>query len=158
VFIRLWVNIVALLAVVLLVPGIRVDNFQTALLAALALGLANTFLRPALIAFTLPINILSLGFFTLLINGFLFFLVSRIVPGFVVLSFWNAVWGALAFSIFNFILNLLLKPSGSIKTRFFYKAGGRTRGQTSGQSRRDNVIDIEGKVDEGADDKHALPH
>ena len=151
--IRLWANIIALLAVVLLVPGIRVDNFQTALLAALALGLANTFLRPALIAFTLPINILSLGFFTLLINGFLFFLVSRIVPGFVVLSFWTAVWGALAFSIFNFILNLLLKPSSRIETRF-YKAGSRTRGQT----RRDNVIDIEGKVDKGNDDKNALPH
>jgi putative membrane protein len=151
VIIRLWANIIALLAVVLLVPGIRVDNFQTALLAALALGLANTFLRPALIAFTLPINILSLGFFTLLINGFLFFLVSRIVPGFVVLSFWNAVWGALAFSIFNFILNLLLKPQGSIKTNtgFFYRAGSRTRGQT----RRDNVIDIEGKVDKSNEDK-----
>jgi putative membrane protein len=144
----LWVNIIALLAVVLLVPGIRVDNFQTALLAALALGLANTFLRPVLIAFTLPINILSLGFFTLIINGFLFFMVSRIVPGFLVMSFWTAVWGALAFGIFNFILNLLLKPSGMVKTRF-YGAGSRTQAQP----RRDNVIDIEGKVDEGNGDK-----
>jgi putative membrane protein len=156
VIIRLWANIIALLAVVLLIPGIRVDNFQTALLAALALGLVNTFLRPALIALTLPINILSLGFFTLIINGFLFFMVSRIIPGFIVLSFWNAVWGALAFSIFNFILTILLKPSGGIKTGFFYRAGRGTRGQTRGQARRDNVIDIEGRVDEGNDDKKPL--
>jgi putative membrane protein len=139
-FIRWWGNIVALLAVVLLVPGIHVDRFQTALLAALALGLVNAFLRPVLLAVTLPLNILSLGFFTLLVNGFLFFLVSRIVPGFVVTSFWNAVWGALAFSIFSFILNLMIKPSGKIDTQF-YKAGN------TGKSRRDNVIDVEGKVE-----------
>ncbi|MFA6384890.1 MAG: phage holin family protein [Candidatus Omnitrophota bacterium] len=139
-FIRWWVNIVALLAVVLFVPGIHVDKFQTALWAALCLGLVNAFLRPLLIAFTLPLNILSLGFFTLLINGFLFFLVSRIVPGFIVMSFWNAVWGALAFSIFSFILNLLVKPSGKIDHP------RRNRGD-AGNTRRDNVIDVEGKVE-----------
>jgi putative membrane protein len=139
-FVRWWVNIIALLAVVLLVPGIHVDKFETALLAALALGLVNAFLRPALIAFTLPLNVLSLGFFTLLINGFLFLLVSRIVPGFAVTSFWNAVWGALAFSIFSFILNLLVKPPGKPGARF-------GRGGNAGGTRRDNVIDIEGKVE-----------
>jgi putative membrane protein len=139
-FIRWWVNIIALLAVVLLVPGIHVDKFTTALWASLALGLVNAFLRPALFAVTLPLSILSLGFFTLLINGSLFFLVSRVVPGFTVTSFWNAVWGALAFSIFSFILNLMIKPSGRIDTRFY-------KSKDTGGTRRDNVIDVEGKVE-----------
>ncbi|MFA5100196.1 MAG: phage holin family protein [Candidatus Omnitrophota bacterium] len=139
-FVRWWVNIIALLAVVLLVPGIHVDRFLTALLAALCLGLVNAFLRPLLIWLTLPLNILSLGFFTLLINGFLFFLVSRIVPGFVVVSFWNAIWGALAFSIFSFILNLMINPSCGVNTRSY-------KTKDTGKPRRDDVIDVEGKVE-----------
>jgi putative membrane protein len=149
-FIRWWVNIIALLAVVLLVPGIHVDKFETALMAAFALGLVNAFLRPLLVAFTLPLSILSLGLFTLLINGLLFFLVSRIVPGFVVLSYWNAVWGALAFSIFSFILNLLIHPSGRINVRSH-------RGSAAQRPRRDNVIDVEGTVEGSDENKKSLP-
>jgi putative membrane protein len=140
-FIRWWVNTIALLAVVMLVPGIHVDKFQTALLAALVLGLVNAFLRPLLIVFTLPLNIISLGFFTLIINGSLFLLVSRVVPGFGVASFWTAVWGSLWFSFFSFILNLLIKPSGRVDIHSF-----RTDAKRSDHP-RSNVIDVEGKVE-----------
>ncbi len=149
-FIRWWVNVIALLGVVLFIPGIHVDKFQTALLAALVLGLVNAFLRPMLIAFTMPLTILSLGLFTLVINGFLFFLVSRIVPGFTVDSFWSAVWGALVFGIFSFMINLLIAPSANVKVRMA-PSGNPTgyRGRSCGRS-RDNVIDVEAKVESGS--------
>ncbi|HQJ16316.1 MAG TPA: phage holin family protein [Candidatus Omnitrophota bacterium] len=144
-FVKWWVNVVALLLVVLMVPGIHVDKFSTALLAALCLGLVNAVLRPLLIAFTLPLNIMSLGLFTLIINGVLFFGVSRLIPGFVVVSFWTAVWGALAFGIFSFILNMLIAPSGRIQARFYCSSGSK---RDSATRRRGDIIDVEGKAEE----------
>lgn len=140
-----WVNVIALLFVVLMVPGIHVDRFPTALLAALCLGLVNAVIRPILIAFTLPLNILSLGLFTLIINGALFLGVSRIVPGFVVMSFWTAVWGALAFGIFSFILNMLVFPGGRAGAGFYHN---QDRARSAGSRRRGDVIDVEGKTED----------
>jgi len=134
---RFIIQVVALLGVVHFMPGITVDGFDAALWAALALGLVNAFLRPVLLFFTLPLNVLSLGFLTLFINGFLFHLASQLVPGFHVRSFWDAVWGALLLSVFGFLLNLLINPQGhiSFQARSTRPAGGRKRG---------DVIDVEG--------------
>ncbi|MDD5774919.1 MAG: phage holin family protein [Candidatus Omnitrophica bacterium] len=152
--IQWWVNVLALLIVVLVVPGIQVDKFSTALLAALCLGLVNAVLRPVLIAFTLPLNIMSLGLFTLVINGVLFFGVSRLIPGFVVASFWTAVWGALAFGIFSFILNMLIAPSGRVHARFYHSSGNARK---ASRSRRGDVIDIEGRSEDAGVSRKPLP-
>jgi putative membrane protein len=96
--------------VMFFIPGIRVDRIETALVAALVLGLVNALLRPVLVYLTLPLTIMSLGFFTLIINGALFYMVSKLVKGFSVVSFWDAVWGALLFSVFSFMLNIFFKP------------------------------------------------
>ena len=117
--VRLIINTLALVIVVEIIPGINVDRWQTAILSALVLGLVNTFLRPLVMFFTLPLNILSLGLFTLVINGLMFYLASKLVPGFTVNSFWNAFWGALFFSMINFLLNLFVNPHREADVHFY---------------------------------------
>jgi len=109
-FIRWLIHGLSLVVVVNIISGIRVDNWQTTAIAALVLGLLNAFLRPILLLFTLPINILTLGIFTLFINAGLFSLASWLVKGFSVAGFWNAFFGALVFSITSGLLNLIFNP------------------------------------------------
>ena len=76
------------------------------------IGLLNAFLRPVLIFFTLPVTILTLGLFTLVINGVIFYLAAWLVKGFHVAGFWSAFVAALVFSVVSFLLNLLINPEG----------------------------------------------
>jgi putative membrane protein len=101
----LWMlNALALLAVASFVPGIHVDGFGAALVAAFFLGLVNTLIRPLLLLLTLPVTLLTLGLFIFLINGALFWLVGSVLRGFVVDSFWHGVLGAGLYSIFSWAL------------------------------------------------------
>lgn len=99
---------VSLMLVAYLVPGITVVSFYAALMAALVLGLANALIRPVLIILTLPVNILTLGLFTLVINALMFWLASSIVKGFNVAGFWPAFWGSLVTWLISWLLNSLL--------------------------------------------------
>jgi putative membrane protein len=72
-------------------PGIYVANFGVALIAALAIGLFNLIVKPILIILTLPINLLTLGLFSFLINAFVFWMASLFVPGFEVTDFVSAL-------------------------------------------------------------------
>lgn len=114
-FVRWLIHGVSLVVVVNIISGIRVDSWQTMAIAALVLGLLNAFLRPILLLFTLPINVLTLGIFTLFINAGLFSLASWLVTGFFVAGFWNAFFGALAFSITSGLLNLIFNPDRNYK-------------------------------------------
>ena len=105
------INAVALVAVAYLVPGITVDTFVTALVAALILGLLNTFIRPLLVLFTLPATILTLGLFIFVINGLVFWFVGSYVSGFVVAGFWPGFFGAIGYSIVSWALSSLLLRS-----------------------------------------------
>ena len=87
-----------------LLDGIQVSGFFSALLAAAILSVLNVFLRPILIILTLPINILSLGLFTFVINAILLMMVSGVIPGFNVTGFWPALFGSLLISIVNAVL------------------------------------------------------
>jgi putative membrane protein len=102
----IWsLNSLALIAVASFVPGIHVDGFMAAFVAALVLGLVNTLIRPIFLVLTLPVTVLSLGLFILVINGLMFWFAGSILRGFVVDSFWHAVLGALLFSIFSWALS-----------------------------------------------------
>jgi len=94
-FIYLVINTIAVFVASKILPGIHVENIVTALLVAIVLGVINVFLKPLLVILTLPINLLTLGLFTFVINAFLVLVVSWIVPGFTVDNF---LW-ALAFSL-----------------------------------------------------------
>lgn len=136
--IRWIINIAALFIVVYVAGGVSVDSWQTVVVAALILGLLNAFLRPILVLLTLPFNILTLGLFTLVINGFIFYLTARFVKGFSVMDFWSAFWAALLFSIVSFFINLLIpKPQMNIN---LYRS-------TFKNSKDDDIIDVEGHVE-----------
>ena len=91
-----------------LITGIHVTGFFSALFAAAALGFMNMFFRPILLILTLPINILSLGLFTFVINALMLKMASSIIPGFDVYGFWAAIWGSLVISVVGAILNGML--------------------------------------------------
>ncbi len=88
-----------------IVPGVSV-TLAGALIAAVVLGALNLFIRPILLILTLPINILTLGLFSLVINALLVLLAAALVPGFAVAGFWTAVLYALALSIINWVFHL----------------------------------------------------
>jgi len=117
-WIKWLINSLAILIVTYIAKGIEVASPITAIAAAFVLGIINAFLRPFIILITLPINIFTLGLFTFFINGFLFYLVSKIVKGFVVTGFWPALFGALLLSIISFLLSLLINKEGRIEIRF----------------------------------------
>lgn len=103
--VTLALNGVALLIADYLIPGFQIRGILPALLAALALGLVNTFIRPVLLLLTLPITLFTLGFFIFVVNAFAFLIASWLVPGFTVYSFWGAFWGAIVTSLISWILN-----------------------------------------------------
>ncbi|HWI40981.1 MAG TPA: phage holin family protein [Verrucomicrobiae bacterium] len=90
-------------------PGIRVSGFFAALVTALVLGLVNTFIKPVLLLLTLPINILTLGLFTLVVNALLIMLTSAIVPGFEVRNFGWAMLFSLVLSLVTWALGGILR-------------------------------------------------
>ena len=106
--IRWLVNAVGLLIVSKIMQSIEIDGILTAIVAAAVIGLINIFLRPLLLILTLPINILSLGLFTLVINGLIFYFVGSIVEGFHVSGFLAAFLGALILSIINVLATFLI--------------------------------------------------
>jgi len=100
-------NSFALFFVMKLIPGIQIDRFQHLLLATLVIGLLNVFLKPIIVLLTLPVTVMTLGLFTFVINGVIFYLAAQLVPGFHVTGFGSAFIAALLFSIFSFVLNML---------------------------------------------------
>jgi len=114
-----WViNSLAILIVTYIVKGIEIASPITAIVAAFVLGIINAFLRPFIILITLPINIFTLGVFTFFINGFLFYMVSKIVKGFIISGFWPAFFGSLLFSTISFLSSLLINKEGRLEIRF----------------------------------------
>lgn len=103
-----FLNALALLTVAYVLPGIHIDGFSAALVAALILGLINTLLRPLLILLTLPVTVVTLGLFILVINGLLFWFAGSVLKGFEVSGFWVGVLGALLYSIFSSVLTMIV--------------------------------------------------
>jgi len=87
-----------------LIPAVEVTT-QGAIIAAVVLGALNLFIRPILIILTLPINILTLGLFSLVINAILVMLASMIVPGFMVVGFWSALLFALVLTVIHWVFS-----------------------------------------------------
>ncbi|MCX5816374.1 MAG: phage holin family protein [Proteobacteria bacterium] len=90
------------------IPGVVIKGFFAALWVALFIGIINVLVKPFLILITLPINILTLGLFTFVINALLILLASSIIKGFEVKGFWVAMLFSIVLSIINFLLGHLL--------------------------------------------------
>lgn len=108
---RWLINAAALMVIAYYLPGIVVSGFYAALIAALVLGLVNALIRPILVVLTLPINILTLGLFTLVINALMFWFAASIVKGFYVAGFMPAFWGALIMAVVSWLAGELLKKN-----------------------------------------------
>ena len=114
-FILRWmINIVAIYAAILIVPGINLQSGLVSVLwLALILGLVNAFVRPLLKLLTCPLILLTLGLFTLLINTFLFWLTSQVGQAFginlVITGFWPAFLGGLVVSVVSVVMSLILR-------------------------------------------------
>ena len=109
-FLAHWfVTAMAVLVASRLVSGIRCDDIGSLAVAALLLGIINALVRPVLLLITLPVNVLTLGLFTLVINGALFLLVGRLVRGFYVADFWAGFWGAIVVSLVSFVVGGVIR-------------------------------------------------
>lgn len=107
-----WVlNALSFLLIATIVPGIHIASFWTALVVALLWGIIGVTLKPILIILTLPVNILTLGLFTFVINGFFLMLLAKIVDGFEISGFGAAFLGALALSLLHWFLHLAFRAS-----------------------------------------------
>ena len=115
--VRWFVNALALVVVVYTIRGIEVESLFATIVAALVLGIINTFFRPLIIVLTVPFSIATFGGFILVINGFLLWMVSKIVKGFTIQTFWAAFWGALVFSVISYFLNLWINQQGRLEIR-----------------------------------------
>ena len=107
--VRLFINAFALVMMTLIVPGLHLNSFSAAILAALVWGLINTLVRPIFSFFTFPLQLLTLGLFTLVINGAMLALTAKLVPGFFIQGFSSAFIGALVLSIISLILTHIFK-------------------------------------------------
>ena len=104
-----WVlTALGLLAVAHLVTGIRVAGFGTALIAAIVFGLVSSTLGVLLKLVTLPLSLVTPGFFLLVINALMLWLASAIVPGFEVSGFGPALLGAILLAVLNIIVRHLI--------------------------------------------------
>ena len=106
-----------------LISGIYASGIAPLFFAAVVLGLLNALVRPLVLLLTLPINILTLGLFTFVINGFMLKLTGSLVPGFQVRGFWAAVFGALLLSLFSFMINVFINDSGRIEYIYVERTG-----------------------------------
>jgi putative membrane protein len=112
ILIRWLILTAAILAAAYLVNGISVTGFWAAFFAAAILGILNVYFKPLLIILTLPVNILTLGLFTVVINAVLLKMASALIPGFEVHGFWTAVFGAVIISVVNWLLGTLIPDRG----------------------------------------------
>lgn len=108
-FLKWFVSALSIIITAYLLPGVFIAGLWSALWLALFLGFINAVIRPILILLTLPINILTLGLFTFVINALLIMLASSVIQGFDVDGFIQALFFSLVLSIVNSILGLFLK-------------------------------------------------
>ena len=150
IFIR-WLTLTgAIIVTSYLLDGIHVSGFVSAFFAAAMLGILNALFRPILILLTLPINILTLGFFTFVINALMLKTASGVIPGFDVYGFWSAIFGSLIISAISWALNSFVNERGSVT---YHRVDRRTRyperGRHENQTKNENdTIDLENKGDD----------
>ena len=107
--IRFLLTGLAVMLTAYLLPGVHVENYGYALLAALVLSIANVIVKPLLILLTIPLTIFTLGLFLLVINAMIILMVDYFVPGFQVDGFWWALVFSVILSVFNSLFADLTK-------------------------------------------------
>jgi putative membrane protein len=116
-FLVLIATALSLLIVDLVVPGVDIATFPAAIIAAVSIGFVNAFIRPALSVLSLPLNFVTLGAFSLVVNGLCFWLASLFVPGFRVDGILAIILGPVILSFANtFLSKYFAERSVDLKT------------------------------------------
>ena len=111
-----WLTLtISIIITAYLVEGIQVGGFWSAFFAAAVLGILNAFFRPVVLVLTLPINILTMGLFTFVINALLLKMASGVISGFNVEGFWAAVFGSLLISVVSWLINSFISERGRVE-------------------------------------------
>ena len=142
IFIRWLTSTGAIILTSYLLSGIHVEGFLTAFLAAAILGILNALFRPIALLITLPINILTLGFFTFVINALMLKMASGFISGFDVHGFWSAILGSLMISAISWLLNSFIDKRGTWR---YIDLGHRT---DNTDTTRNHTIDLKRKKDD----------
>jgi len=142
ILIRWLTTTAAIVATSYLLDGIHVSGFVSAIFAAGLLGILNAFFRPIALILTLPINILSLGLFTFIINALMLKMASGLIPGFDVYGFWTAIFGSFLISVISWLLNAFVSEQGTLGSIRLKKAPDRSIRDS------DDTIDLEHKGDD----------
>jgi putative membrane protein len=116
---------VAIMAAAYLLPGIKVSGVFSAFFAAAILGILNALLRPLLLLLTLPLNILSLGLFTFVINALMLMMASGVISGFHIASFWSAIFGSLIIGVVSWLLTSMINDQGKMEVITLQQRRGR---------------------------------
>lgn len=124
IFLRWLILTFAIIVTSYLIDGIQVSGFLSAFYAAAILGILNAFFRPILLILTLPVNILSLGLFTFVINALMLMMVSGVISGFKVYGFWSAVFGSLLISFVSWLLTSFISERGTVQYIDLKHVGG----------------------------------
>lgn len=115
IIVRWIISALGVLFISYLFDGIQVDGVGWAFITALFLGIFNALIRPVLLVLTLPINVLTLGLFTLVINGLMLWLTGKLLAGFSVHGFWSAIGGALVLSLISMAASGLIGGKGRVE-------------------------------------------
>jgi len=107
--IRLFGSTLAVIIAAYLIPAVSVASFKVALVVAVVMGILNLFIKPLLVFLTLPINIMTLGLFTFLINALLVLVAAYFVTGFEVATFIGAILFSVVMSIVSSFFHTLSK-------------------------------------------------
>lgn len=106
--VRFLVTAIAIMLTANWIEGIYVSGWGAVFVASILLGIVNAIIRPIFILLTLPLNVMTLGLLTFVINGLMLMMVSAVVGGFDVAGFWPAVLGSLVISVVSTVLNWLV--------------------------------------------------
>jgi putative membrane protein len=114
-WVRFFITACGLLLATYLLEGVHLGGALSLLFAALVLCAVNAIVRPIMLLLTLPITVVTLGLFLLVLNGAMLGLAALLVPGFVIDSFWTAVFGAIVISMTGMVANWFIGPKGRIE-------------------------------------------
>jgi len=115
IFLRWLILTCSIIITSYLMDGIHVSGFFSAFFAAAILGILNAFFRPILFILTLPINILTLGLFTFVLNAILLMMVAGVISGFEISGFWSAMFGSLLISLVSWLLTSFINERGRVQ-------------------------------------------
>ncbi len=115
IFLVKWaINTIALGVAVIIVKGVVVKSIFSLVVASLVIGFLNASLKPIMLVLTLPLNLLTMGMFTLVINTIMILIASQIVRGFDVSGFWAAFTASILMSIVSFLLNIFISSGSEV--------------------------------------------